>query len=92
MKKKREPLAEETIDGLELEMRLAADSGVRARKEAYFTKLRAFRDSTAAKSKAEMIAELKVHNPAYIVSLLESRSEAEIHDRYVNTFGPKERS
>ena len=56
---------------------------------AYFAKLRAFRDVTAYKSKADMIAELKADNPAYIISLLEANTEDDVRDRYVHTFGPR---
>lgn len=79
-------LSPETIDGLELEARLACDPKVIAARDAFWARIGAFRKQTANKSKAEMIAELKAGNPAYIVSLLESQSEENIRDRYVMTF------
>lgn len=79
-------LSLETIDGLELEMRLASNPKVIARRDAFFARVNAFRESTAHKSKAEMIAELKADCPAYILDILETNSEAAIRDRYVMTF------
>lgn len=84
---RRERLSEETIDGLLLEARLRANPGVTARREAYYAKLRAFREATAHKTKAEMIRELKADTPAYILEILERQSEEEIRVRYVGTFG-----
>ena len=89
MTKRRERLSDETIDGLMFEWRLASNPQVTARREAYFAKLKAFRESTAAKTKSEMISELKADCPAYILELLEKNSEAQIRDRYVQTFGPR---
>jgi hypothetical protein len=83
---RRERLSDETIDGLMLEMQLAGNPKVLARRDAFWAKVKAFREKTAAKSKEEMIAELKVNNPAYILDLLNVKTEADIRDRYVMTF------
>lgn len=83
-------LSPETIDGLEFEARLASNPKVIARRDAFWARVKAFREQTAGKSKAEMIAELKASNDGYIVSLLEANSEALIRDRYVMTFVHKD--
>lgn len=85
-------LSPETIDGLEFEARLASNPRVIARRDAFWASVKAFREKNADKSKAEMIAELKAHCPAYILSFLEADSEAGIRDRYVMTFHSKETS
>jgi hypothetical protein len=82
-------LSEETMDGLLLEWQLASNPKVTARREAFWASVKAFREQTSTKSKAEMIAELKANHPSYILSLLEAQSEALIRDRYVMTFHSK---
>jgi hypothetical protein len=82
----RPRLSPETMDGLEFEMRLASNPKVRARQAEFLARVKAFREKIASKTKAEMIAELKAHNPAYLLHLLETNSEAEIRSRYVMTF------
>lgn len=79
-------LSPETIDGLELEARLAGNPKIVEARLAFWARVAAFHKRTANKSKAEMIAELKASNPAYIVSLLEASDEQNIRDRYVMTF------
>ncbi len=88
--KRRERLSDETIDGLMLEMQLAGNPKILARRDAFWAKVRTFREKTAHKSKDEMIAGLIAHCPAYIPILLEAQSESEIRDRYVMTFVHKE--
>jgi hypothetical protein len=86
MAKRRERLSDETIDGLMLEMQLSSDPKILARRDAFWAKVKNFREKTAEKSKEEMIAELKAHNPGYILQLLNARPEPEIREKYVMTF------
>lgn len=85
-------LSPETIDGIEYEMRLASNPGAIARRDTFWKRVALFREKTAHKSKAEMIAELKAHCPAYLLHLLEAMTESNIRDRYVMTFVHKEPS
>ena len=79
-------LSPETIDGIEFEMRLASNPKVIARRDFFWARVKAFREKTAHKTKAEMIAELKADCPNYLLHILETKSEADIRDRYVMTF------
>lgn len=79
-------LSPETIDGLEFEARLARNPKIKAANDAFLKRVRTFREHTKHKTKSEMIAELKAHNPAYLVDLLNAGSEASVRDRYVMTF------
>jgi hypothetical protein len=83
---KRQPLSEETIDGLIFEAQLASNPKIIAKRDAFWAKVKAFREKTSGNSKAQMIAELKAHCLAYLLHLLEASSEAAIRDRYVMTF------
>jgi hypothetical protein len=82
-------LSPETIDGLEFEARLAGNPKIRAARDAFWERVNAFRERTKDKTKADMIAELKAHNPAYLVNILEGNSEESVRDRYVMTFHGK---
>lgn len=79
-------LSPETIDGLEFEFALSKSPTLAARKKEYERRREAFRAQHKHKSSAELIAELKAHDPAYIVELLQSDSHANLLDRYVHTF------
>ncbi len=82
-------MADETRDGVMLELALMSNPKVKARREAWYASIRTFREATAHKTQKEMIDELIADNPAYIRSLLESRQESETRDRYVMTFHHK---
>jgi hypothetical protein len=74
-------LSDETIDGLMLEMALASNPKVKARREAYYARIRASREAIKGKSKADLIAALKSHCPAYITELLEKNDLPALQDR-----------
>jgi hypothetical protein len=76
----------ETIDGVIFGMQLAANPKVTARRLAWLARRSVFAASIKDKTKAEMIAELKSNNPVYIISILESHSEACFRERYIATF------
>lgn len=86
---KRESLSDETIDGLAFGMRLAMNPKVQAQRRAYLERLAKCRAASAHLSKADMIAELVQHNPAYLVKVLERSSEEAIRNRYVHTFASR---
>jgi hypothetical protein len=77
----RARLSEETIDGLLFGMALASNPKVIAGQKAYNARLRANREAIKDKSKAELIAALKAHCPAYITELLEKNDLPALQDR-----------
>ena len=79
-------LSPETIDGMEFELALSRNPKLAERKKEYDRRREAFRAEHKGKTSAEIIAELKAHNPAYVVELLQKHSHAELLDRYVHTF------
>ena len=79
----------ETMDGIIFGMQLATNPKIAAARKAYFQRRAAFSEANKHKTRDEMIAELKAHNPAYLVDLLRRQDEASVRDRYVTTFMPR---
>ncbi len=89
----RQKWTEEQRNAAMLEMRLASDPRVTARRKDYEAKVRTAFEHARGMSKDAIIAALVSHNPAYIRAYLETEDERfgenSLAQRYARTFYSK---
>lgn len=83
-------MSDETLDGIVFGMalanRLATRPEAKRRASEYRRKLQQAREIAAAKDRAELIADLRAHNPAYVEEWLSKNDVADLRDRHAHTF------